>query len=117
MDNIKRSSLRFNLANEKSCEAWRLLHQIDDFGYTSMQDFIIDAVITYFNWRKNGCVPYKRAELEAEYKRWMRDVLQDYTGTITGSTGEQKPDDFADAEEGEIENSVYDMASDFLSML
>lgn len=119
MENIRRSSLRFNLDKEKSREAWECLHCIDMFGYESMQDFILDAVIAFFDWKKNGTAPYKRIEIEEEFKRWMREVLEGRVCVTSepqeALTAETTSQDVV--EEVEIENSIFDLANDFLSAL
>lgn len=117
---VKRISLRFNLEKEKSRTAWETLHAVEQFGYTSMQTFILDAVCSYQASLKSGYIPYSRGELEEAVKTWMREVLAEQKMTErenSGQKGQEKPPETVLSEEEEIDSRVFDLANDFLSTL
>lgn len=116
-ENMKRSSLRFNLHREKDRKAWEALAVYEQFGYASRQDFIRDALIAYHGWLRGGSIPYTRKELEAEMKRWMREVLTQCTLPVLKEEPLPEKTDKKEPEEGLIDNSILAMANDFLSTL
>lgn len=114
---MKRTSLRFNLHKEKSRNAWEALEDYKQFGYTSRQDFIRDAVTVYHGWLVKGNLPYTREELESEMKRWIQEVMIQCRYPVEEHISPPKHQEEKMPEEGLIDNSILAMANDFLSTL
>lgn len=74
-DTIKRISLRFNLQEQKSLKAWNALHNLREVDYNIIQEFIIDAILKYYEWLHERTEPYNRAEFEERIKELMREVI------------------------------------------
>jgi len=106
-------------------EVWELLHNLEDTGYSSLQDFIHDALLHYYKWVSEGRVPYLRSEIEAEFKRWMREVLslegvsinQGASAGANESPTAKKSEPGKEPEAVEIEADTMSRAFDFLSTL
>jgi len=110
---------------ERDKEVWELLHNLEDTGYGSSQEFIHDALLHYYKWVSEGRVPYLRSEIEAEFKRWMGEVLSLEGVTINqgasagagGSPTAKKAEQEKEPGVVEIEEDAMNRAYDFLSTL
>lgn len=125
MSNLKRTSIRCNMSRKRDKEVWELLHNLTDTGYSSSQEFIHDALLHYYNWVLEGRVPYLRSEMEAEFKRWMGEVLtakgvsisSEGTAGASGSPPGKMEEQAIKPKVAEIEEDAMNRAYDFLSTL
>jgi len=115
-------------------EIWDMLRNLEAVGYTSLQEFANDAFSHYYKWLLERRVPYLRSEIEADFKRWMQEVLS-LKEICISRAGEDKANGYSsvetvkeagkkvrkkageESETVEIEEDTMNRAYDFLSTL
>gem|GEM_PF-3014437 len=131
---VKRASFRFYMNRKEDKEIWDMLRNLEAVGYASLQEFANDAFLHYYKWLLERRVPYLRNEIEAEFKRWMQEVLS-LEEICISRAGEDKADGYSsvetvkeagkeigkkageEPEAVEIEEDAINRAYDFLSTL
>lgn len=84
MKDIEQKTVRFYGNNPKHNEAWEYLHQLDKETCSSQQDFIIDAINSYY---------HKMADLKDDPYLETREREEEFIKRITHGVMEQLTED------------------------
>ena len=85
MKDTEQKTVRFYANNPKHKEAWEYLHQLDKDICSSQQDFIVDAINSYY---------HKMAELKDDPYLETREREEEFIKRITHGVMEQLTADF-----------------------
>lgn len=85
MKDTEQKTVRFYANNPKHKEAWEYLHQLDKDICSSQQDFIIDAINSYY---------HKMADLKDDPYLETREREEEFIKRITNGVMEQLAADF-----------------------